>query len=782
MKGLLFIACLCYANIVYGQNIKGVVVDEQQRPLPYVSCVLLTTDSIFVAGTVSHTDGRFELPAEDAKSYLVQCSYLGYETYTVSCQVGDLGTIVLKEDAQLVDEVIVVGEKPVTSLTDDGNIRFNISRIKSKTSADITTILNKLPGVSANQKQGLTLNGQPATLYIDGKKQPLTGAQAINLLKTMPSEAVDNVELNTYTGSTYEAATGPVININTARRKDNGWNLSVGGTGSVDRNNQWDGGGNGYIVARSGNVNIYGMLDYYNGVTSYIRRDSTVYNSSNYLLENRNAHNRGNTYSGMANVEWMIKPNHTLSFNLYAYKELLKSAQTDCTTAPMLQKQSTVVKNGRTDDDLYSGTIEYAVDFDESFKLKVNYGLIYGSSGTRDFYMPADDAADMRQSFLNTHLQTRGTQHILKGDLTKRFSKTMLSAGLKADMGNLSNVVSYDGAIPSWIEPDNQFKAYEGIYALYANVNHKFDKRFSINAGIRGELTDYKTENRTMGADAQNTYFNLFPSLNAIHRAKNIQQALYFISAIRRPDYDYLYPGKQYESEYAYTTGNPTLKPTKAWSIKYVGYYWTYARFSIGYQRDRDLSTCILQLQDEQITVYSYLNYADRNYWFAEFTIPFALFRQKLYGNVEVALNHTQLVNFKNDYEWPYASRGFWNTKISGFIQYDVSDRLSFNGQFAYYPKRTTAQYQQQPYWWLDLGVDYYLNRNKSWLLSLSVEDVANKLDYRQTYFYSGATKFRYQKSATQLVRFRLTWKFGSGKKPDAEPKSIANDVSRFRE
>ncbi len=782
MKGLLFIACLCYASIVYGQNIKGKVVDEQQRPLPYVSCVLLTTDSVFVAGTVSRTDGRFELPAEDAKSYLVQCSYLGYETYTVSCQVGDLGTIVLKEDAQLVDEVIVAGEKPVTSLTDDGNIRFNISQIKSKTGVDITTVLNKLPGVSANQKQGLTLNGQPATLYIDGKKQPLTGAQAINLLKTMPSEAVDNVELNSYTGSAYEAATGPVININTARRKDNGWNLSVGGAGSVDRNNHWDGGGNGYIVARSGNVNIYGMLDYYNGVTSYIRRDSTVYSSSNYLQENRNAHNRGNTYSGMANVEWMIRPNHTLTFNLYAYKELFKFAQTDCTTDPMLQKRSTLVKNGRTDDDLYSGTIEYAVDFDERLKLKVNYGLIYGSSGTRDFYMPADDAADMRQSFLNTHLQTRGTQHILKGDLTKRFSKTLLSLGLKADIGNLNNDLSYDGNTPSWIEPISQFEAQERIYAIYANVNHKFDKRFSINAGIRGELTDYKTENRTMGADAQNTYFNLFPSLNAIHRAKNIQQALYFISAIRRPDYDYLYPGKQYESEYAYTTGNPTLKPTKAWSIKYVGYYWTYARFSIGYQRDRDLSTRILQLQDEQITVYSYLNYADRNYWFAEFTIPFALFKQRLYGNVEVALNHTQLVNFKNGYEWPYASRGFWNTKISGFIQYDVTDRLSFNGQFAYYPKRKTAQYQQRPYWWLDLGVDYYLNRNKSWLLSLNVEDVANKLDYRQTWFYSGATKFRYQKSVTQLVRFRMTWKFGSGKKPDAEPKSIANDVSRFRE
>ena len=772
MKKLLFVAALIYVNILSAQNVQGLVVDGQQRPLPYVNCVLLTSDSLFVAGTISRTDGRFELPAEDAKSYLVQCSYLGYETYTVRCQAGDIGTIVLKEDAQLIDEVIVVGDQPLTSLTEDGNIRFNINQIKSKTDADITAILNKLPGVTANPKQGLTLNGQTATLYIDGKKQPLTSAQAINLLRTMPSEAVDNVELNAYTGSAYEAATGPVININTARRKDNGWNLSVGGAGSVDRNNQWEGGGNGYILARSGNVNIYGMIDYYNGVTSYIRQDSTVYDSSNYLLESRNARNRANTYSGMTNVEWMIKPNHTLTFNLYAYKELLHSAQTDRTLAPMQRYGSSTVKDGRTEDDLYSGTISYAVDFDESLRLKASYGLIYGGTGTRDAYSMTEDADDM-QAALSSRLHTRGTQHILKGDLTKRFSKTTLSSGVKAELGNLSNQVSYEGAVPSWTEPVSRFQAYEGIYALYANVNHKFDKRFSMNAGVRGEWTDYKTENR---------YFNLFPSLNAVHRAKNVQQAISFISTIRRPDYDCLYPGKRYESEYAYTNGNPTLKPTKVWTIKYIGYYWTYARFSVGYQHDSDLSTRILQLQDERITAYSYLNYADRNYWFTEFTIPFALFKQKLYGNVEIALNHTQLVNFKNGYEWPYANRGFWNTKTSGFVQYDVTERLSFNSQFAYYPKRTTAQYQQLPYWWLDFGVDYCLGRNKSWLLSLSVEDVANKLDYRQTYFYSGATRFRYQKSGTQLVRFRLTWKFGSGKKPDAEPKSIGNDISRFRE
>ena len=176
------------------------------------------------------------------------------------------------------------------------------------------------------------------------------------------------------------------------------------------------------------------------------------------------------------------------------------------------------------------------------------------------------------------------------------------------------------------------------------------------------------------------------------------------------------------------------------------------------------------------------MNYADRNLYFVEATIPFALFKRKLYGNVEVAVNYNQLINPKNGYEIPYAKSTFWDTKISGFVQYDITDRLSFNGQFAYYPKRTTAQYVQQPYWWLDFGVDYYLTKKKDWLISLSVEDVANKLQQDRTYYYSTSTKYRHTKSVTQLVRFRLTWKFGGEKKINAEQKTISNDVGRFRE
>ena len=144
-------------------------------------------------------------------------------------------------DTLTLDAVVVTGVT-LTSMTEDGNLRFNVSKIEGNTGADITNILDRLPGVTASQKQGLTLNGQSAVLYIDGRPQKLSGSQAVSLLKTMPVESIESIELNSYTGSGYQASTGAVINIVTNKRKDDGWNMSVSGAGTADCQNNWDGG------------------------------------------------------------------------------------------------------------------------------------------------------------------------------------------------------------------------------------------------------------------------------------------------------------------------------------------------------------------------------------------------------------------------------------------------------------------------------------------------------------------------------------------------------------
>lgn len=782
-KTILFLFLLFAGRSILAQSnvVKGAITDTEGEAIVAAVVSLTRTDSTVISYAITNNDGVYEIRTDHTGEAVLHTSHISYvdKRLPLTLPAAEPINFVLEADASEIGEVVVLGEKPVTSITDDGNIRFNISQIRGNIGADITNVLNKLPGVTANPKQGLTLNGQQATLYIDGRKQKLSAAQAISLLKAMPVESVDNVELNAFTNSSYDATTGPVINISTKKRQHDGWNMSVNGAGTADRHNNWDGGSSAYVIARSGNVNIYGMLDYANGVISYAQRDSTIYDNAGYLLENRDAYSRSNTYSAMANIEWMIRPNHTLNFNLYAYRERMNSDVTDNSLYSLDNNLTYTQKDGVTDDDLYSGTIEYTAKLSETFRMKVNYGLIYGSNRVRDGYaiQGNTDASNLYADY-----RTAGTQHIIKADFTKSFNRTSLSAGLKMDMGNLGNSVAYSGSMPSWIASSNDFGANENLYALYLNATHKFTDNLYMNAGLRGEHTSYTTKNDNPANDADNSYFNLFPTLSLTHRARNISQTMFFVSGISRPDYTYLYPGMRYETMHSYSVGNPFLKPTKAYAVKYVGYYWTYARLALGYQRNSDLYTSILQQQEGNITSYTYMNYADRDLYFAEFTIPFALFKRKLYGNAEVSINCNQLVNPKNGYEIPYAESTFRDTKISGFVQYDVTDRLAFNSQFAYYPKRATAQYVQLPYWWLDIGADYYLTKKKDWLISLSVEDVGNKLEHNRTYYYSTSTKFRHTKSVTQLVRFRLTYKFGGGKKVSGEQKSISNDVGRFRE
>ena len=228
---------------------------------------LTKTDSTVISYAITNNDGVYEIRTNYVGDAILHTSHISYvdKQHSITLPTTEPINFVLQADASEIGEVVVLGERPITSITDEGNIRFNVSQIKGNVGADITNVLNKLPGVTASQKQGLTLNGQQATLYIDGRKQNLSGAQAISLLKAMPVENVDNVELHSFTSSSYDATTGPVINISTTKRQNDGWNMSINGAGTVDRHNNWDGGGSTYIIARNGNVNIYGMLDYANG-------------------------------------------------------------------------------------------------------------------------------------------------------------------------------------------------------------------------------------------------------------------------------------------------------------------------------------------------------------------------------------------------------------------------------------------------------------------------------------------------------------------------------------
>lgn len=80
----------------------GTVVDQTGEPLIGVSVKVKDAPN----GTITNLDGKFSIDV--AKGATLEISYVGYKTVIVKAESTPMH-IVLKEDSEMIDEVVVVG-------------------------------------------------------------------------------------------------------------------------------------------------------------------------------------------------------------------------------------------------------------------------------------------------------------------------------------------------------------------------------------------------------------------------------------------------------------------------------------------------------------------------------------------------------------------------------------------------------------------------------------------------------------------------------------------------
>lgn len=115
MERLLFLLILfCTGLRASAQTVSGKVFDESKKPVPYANVVILSAgDSAFIAGTTTNDDGAFSI-RNAAPGNILKASFVGYEPFSTVLSDQEPLTIVLKEDAQLMKEVVVKGNAPCT--------------------------------------------------------------------------------------------------------------------------------------------------------------------------------------------------------------------------------------------------------------------------------------------------------------------------------------------------------------------------------------------------------------------------------------------------------------------------------------------------------------------------------------------------------------------------------------------------------------------------------------------------------------------------------------------
>lgn len=133
------------------KTIKGVINDEQGETIIGASVIVKGEDT----GTTSDMDGRFSLEAPEGATLVI--SYIGYHTQEVKVRKRSLLHIVLKEDNQLLDEVVVVGYGTVKKSDLTGSVSGVSNRqYKNQPVQRVENILQgRTPGVEVTATSGM---------------------------------------------------------------------------------------------------------------------------------------------------------------------------------------------------------------------------------------------------------------------------------------------------------------------------------------------------------------------------------------------------------------------------------------------------------------------------------------------------------------------------------------------------------------------------------------------------------------------------------------------------
>ena len=214
---ILFIVASSAAN---SQIIKGKLVEENGQPLAYANVVLLSLpDSVFVSGTISGEDGSFTLEATSGNQ-IVKISSIGYKTIFKSTALADIGIVQLISDSQQLGEVVVKADLPKTRVKGDAMVTTVAGSILENAGTG-NDLLNKIPGVSANDGNIKVFGAGTPEIYINGRK-----VRDQSELDQLASNNIKSVEVVNNPGSSYDATVNAVIRIQTKKSQGEGFGFN----------------------------------------------------------------------------------------------------------------------------------------------------------------------------------------------------------------------------------------------------------------------------------------------------------------------------------------------------------------------------------------------------------------------------------------------------------------------------------------------------------------------------------------------------------------------------
>ena len=200
-----FSTCVVFGQATQRGRITGKVTDEQSQPIHGATAELLRSkDSSLVKVAITDKAGTIEFENIRFGSYFIRVSHINLlksfspviilSAETNAITVADIS---LKAAPKELQGVQVTARKPfIQQMTDRIVVNVENSVINAGSSA--FDVLERSPGVLIDANDNLSMRGKAGVIImIDGKPSPMSGSDLVNYLRSLPSSAIERIELIT---------------------------------------------------------------------------------------------------------------------------------------------------------------------------------------------------------------------------------------------------------------------------------------------------------------------------------------------------------------------------------------------------------------------------------------------------------------------------------------------------------------------------------------------------------------------------------------------------------
>ncbi|MCB8994669.1 MAG: TonB-dependent receptor [Bacteroidales bacterium] len=582
---LLFTFILTQVNTAQDNNamIKGYVFNPDNQPAAFSTVILLNTDSVFMKGGLSQTDGLFILEKISPGDYLIMVRNVEFETYIsapitiTKNETKVLDNIKLQTKVNGLDEVVVTGTKAMVEVRPDKMV-FNISSSVNATGNNGLELLSKAPGVLVDFDKNIILQGKSGVqIYINGRPSRLSGTDLTNMLEGMRSENIESIEIISNPSSKYDAeGTGGIINI--VLKKNTRTGFSGNATAGYSKGN-FGRSSIGTSLNYSGEkINLYSSLNASDNTWQTDFDQSTLRELYKIDMLSFAANNRKG-YTASGGFDYQLNKQNIISFDAQVLINNRNNELRSITTVSDLQGiiPAEVLKANTIDDNPsnnYNFNLHYGLTPDRNSKLSVD--LSAGSySSSKDTYQPNNyyslDSGIFLRS-INNQYNANTDISLMSAvlDYETKIKSVTLSTGAKYSYISTGNNLAFYNIINDSLNYDpnlsNNFSYLEKIAAAYVILNTNLGEKVSLNAGLRVENTSslgtLVSDIPTNDNIVPRNYTSFFPNVSMSYDDKNNNMLSISIGRrITRPNYQDLNPFESKSSELSSWKGNPFLNP-----------------------------------------------------------------------------------------------------------------------------------------------------------------------------------------------------------------------------